>query len=385
MLKNKQSVASSMYIFLVCIYSMMSILNSTYIDELIPSYGIIYGFCQNIFIIAFTLIAVLNIKLTKKKFIIAYCLLVLALLILFENTDKSLLLLITMLIALPNDINLSKLASSIIFTNICTIASIILLCKLGIIRDYTFIQRDALRHGLGFVSANALSNLVTATIIMYIFHKKEKIKVYNIILCIITLLVISNVTNSRMALLLGCISLGISFTLIKLCNNTCKITNCIYFIAKYIFGALFIMSIIVTIYISSIPYNNTLLKINELSTGRLNQTIEFYNRYGIHAIGKPILTVGIKKAALSKVKWLGLDTSYLNYTLRYGVLFMVVLSLMHVKIGSIFKKRKLAFEAIYVIIICFMGITENILLLPYYNFSLFLIAKNLKCEEEGGM
>ena len=84
-------------------------------------------------------------------------------------------------------------------------------------------------------------------------------------------------------------------------------------------------------------------------------------------------------------RWVGLDAAYLNYTLRYGLIFMFVLSAFYYKTCKKFRNYKLIYESAYVIIICIMALTENILLLPYYNFGLFLIAKNLKSEDEGGM
>ena len=203
MKKNKSNnIYSNIYIFLVCAFSFLSILSSTYIDDIFTAYGEIYLLFQNMCLLVFSFFAIINTKLSQKKFIIVYIIFLLIFFILLKNSDKSLLVLIMMMFAIPKNIKLSKLSQSIIFTNFFTIVMIIILCKLGFITDYKFMQRNVIRHGMGFVSANALSNLVTATIVMYIFHKKEKLSIFNIIICSFVLLFSAYLTNSRSAMFL---------------------------------------------------------------------------------------------------------------------------------------------------------------------------------------
>ena len=386
MVKNKRTIIVNTYILCVCMYCFMSILNSTYFDDIFSLYGKVFSFSQNIFIMLFSFLTIINTKLTKKRILVIYALLIIFGLIVLKNTDKSLIILITMLFAFPTDLKVSNLTKKIILTNIITIGMVVIFCKLGFITDYQFVQRNVLRHSLGFVSANALSNLVSATMLMYIFHKKDKLSFFNILVCGVILLITSFQTNSRAAMLLGFFAIIISLVLkktIKISNS--KVNNFIYFTSKYIFAFLFIASIAFTIYISSIPHNQSLNNLNELFTGRINQMIEFYNQYGIHLIGKPIFVVGIKNAITSGQKWIGIDTAYLNYTLRYGLIFMAILSIFYKKMCNKLQTRKLLFDASYIIIICILGLTENILLLPYYNCALFLIASCLKQKEQGEM
>lgn len=386
MINRKSLMMEKIYIFFVCLFCFMSILSSTYIDDIINNYGKIFSIMQNVFVIIFSCLAIVNIKVTKKTLLIIYIFLLIICLILMKNNDKSFLVLIMMLFALPKNFNLSKLSKYIILTNFFSIALIIVLSKIGLITDRIFVQRDVIRHGFGFVSANAFSNLVTATIVLYIFHKKENITFTNIILCCILLFAVSEITNSRAAMLIGFISIFIIILLKRTIKKTNSIINkLIFVISKYIFLVLFAFTVIFTIYISTIPYNTMLSNLNELFTGRINQLIEFYNLYGIHLIGSPIVTIGIKNALASGQKWVGIDMAYLNYTLRYGMIFMIFLSFLYMKMCKKLKENNLVFESAYIIIICIMGLTENILLLPYYNFALFLIANNLKQKRQGEM
>lgn len=384
MIKSKSSFINNIYVLLVCLFCLMSILNSTYINDIIPSYGKIYSNFQNIFTILFTILALLNMNFSKKKLLIAYSFIIVLFVILLQNNDKTLVILASMVLALPSNLKISNLSKKIILTNFLTISSVVFLCKIGVLTDHHFIQRGTIRHGLGFVSANALSNLVTATIVMYIFHKKEKFSFINAVICCCILITTSYLTNSRLAMYLGFASIITSFVLSKTVKKEkSNFNNLIFLFSKNIFFIFSILSIIFTIYICSIPYNNILSDLNELFTGRINQMIDFYNQYGIHLVGKPIFTIGIKQALESGQKWVGIDTAYLNYTLRYGVIFMFFMSILYRKMCQKLQKNSLIFESTYVIILCIMGITENILLLPYYNFAIFLIASCLKQENEG--
>ena len=376
---KKEKFIKNIYMYLIFIYSFINILSSTYIDYVIPSYNTIYIFIQNLLILTFAFIFIILIshKITKKSIIVIYSILMLTIIILLKNRDKSLLLLITMLISFPKTIDIKKLCITIVKANALAIITTITLCKLNLIKDYVFMQRGVFRHGLGFVSANALANLITATLLIYILYKKNNWKLHDTIFWLLILILTNMQTNSRLALLLGIF--GVFFaTVSKYIAQKKIITNIIFKITKYIFPFLFVSLILLTLYMDSITYNQAEYKLNELFSGRLFQMVDFYRQYGIHLIGSPIFTLGIKNAVETGVKWVGIDTSYMNYTLRYGLIFMICLGCLYMKLGKRIKQKNMLYEAIYVITICIMGITENILLIPYFNFSLFLIVKAKK-------
>lgn len=365
------------YIFLVCIYMFMSILNSTYIDDLISIYTKIFNLIQIFLIFCFAFLFLTNLKISRKRIVMYYIFLVLLLVILSSNNDKLLIMLVLMILAYPKKLELSFMLNAIIKNNILAIIITIILSKTGLITDYTFVQRNVTRHSLGFVSANALANIISATVMLHLIYKKDKWNMANNIIWLTVLLFIQNVTNSRLAFIIGLLTLLFANFNKQIIQKERK-PKYIFEIAKYIFPVLLIFMILITIYCTVIPYNDFLYKINEMFTGRLNQMINFYKKYGIHLIGKSLFTIGIKTASKSGAKWTGIDTSYINYTLRYGILFMTVVALLYIKLGSKLKKKNMIYEAVYIIGICVMGITENILIIPYYNFAIFMIAKMLK-------
>ena len=384
-MKYNDRLIEKIYCILVAIYSFSSVLLSTYIDNLFFNYSQFYDFLRYTLIFAFLVIFILNIRCTKKTFafIILFCMFIGV--VLMNNTDKSFLLIILILISFPKNMELQKMSKLLFDTNVFTILLVAFLYKVGFINEYVFIQRGVTRHSLGFVSANALSNLITSTLLLHIYYKNDRWNIIKSLFWCIVLLLIYRLTYSRLALILGMTSL-IFITFYKFIKNNKIIKNILFFCSKYIFPFLFMTLTLLTIYLSVKQMNSFFNEINELFSNRLCQMIDFYRKYGIHLLGQPIETVSIHYVAENGGVWLGLDTSYMNYLLRYGFIFMLLISYCYIKSGNFIKKKDLLIDAIYIIFICIMGITENILLIPYYNLSMFIIIKCLYCykDDSGG-
>lgn len=379
MLKIKKITSNYIYIIGLGLYLFMYILSSTYMDLAIPFFSLLNKVVLYFSFGIMLIILLINKTVSLKKLFIYILLIILGFFIFLNNKDTRFVMLLVCLIALPKDINLKSLFKTIFAINSFTIIITILFCILGIIPDYTYVQRNMERHALGFVSANSLSNLITITTIIYTYIKKDKFNIVNSICCILILIITYIVTDSRMAFLLGIITV-ISLACIKKINKSRWLKNIIYKMSKYAFIVLFLVIILCTLYIVNSTHTETFYKLNSYFSGRLTQIINFYNEYGIHLVGKQITTVGIREAIKTNSAWNGIDTSYVNYTLRYGILFMSMFSILYLKLGEYFKKNDMLYEAILVLIICIMGITENILFIPYYNISIFWISKFLLNE-----
>ena len=102
--------------------------------------------------------------------------------------------------------------------------------------------------------------------------------------------------------------------------------------------------------LKSTSFNGIIGELNTFFSGRIGEMYIFYNQYGITLFGQTIYTIGIKDAIILGQKWTGLDTSYLNYTLRYGIIFMSFISIMYIKIGNYIKREKMLVDAIYIIL-----------------------------------
>lgn len=371
---TKEKLCEKIYLVLISIYSISSILMSTYIDKIISFYPELYSLIRYLSIVCLLFIFVVNSKLTKKKVIIDFSLLLIICIILIQNNDKSLLIIILLILSFPRNIEVETISKYILLANFFTIVLTFLLCVFNIIPDYVFIQRNILRHGMGFVSANAFSNLVTATVLLFIYFKSKSWKFIYSCLIITILIYVNSITGSRLAFALGII--GVFCVTLKNCIQSNKlILKITLTISKYIFPVLLITLIAITIFINSSNFNGLLGEINSFFSGRIKEMHIFYKQYGINFFGNTIYTLGIKEATMLGKNWVGLDTSYMNYTLRYGIVFMSIISIFYIKIGNHIKKNNLLIDAVYLIIICIMGITENIIFLPHYNLSIFLIAK----------
>ena len=371
---SREKFCEKLYLLALSLYSFSYILMSTYVDRIITNYTQIFGLIRYFCIISLLFIFLANFKYTKKKILLLFITLLVVGLILINNNDKSLLVLILLIISYPKKMSLKNISKYLFYTNLFAILVTVLMRLFGLIPDYISFERNIIRHGMGFVSANAFSNLVTATILLFIYYKNESWKfIYSVILILI-LLYINSITGSRLSFILGIISI----VLIAMKNRIIKskkATSLIYSVAKYIFPFLLILLIVITMNLKSTSFNGIIGELNTFFSGRIGEMYIFYNQYGIKLFGQTIYTIGIKDAIILGQKWTGLDTSYLNYTLRYGIIFMSFISIMYIKIGNYIKREKMLVDAIYIIIICIMATTENIIFVPHFNLTIFLIAK----------
>lgn len=365
---------NNILIYDICLllYSVVAIFSSTYIDNIIPAYVSINNYSYILVSLLLLFLFFINYKFNKKSLLIIAFSMLLMFFILTQNFDKRLLVLILLLISLPKKITFKHIAGVLFFGNTVSLLIVILLSNVGLIYDYSFLRNNVIRHGLGFVSANSVSNLVTSTIIIFSYYKKDNWKILYSIISIVILAFINQLTDSRLAFLLGLLTILFVSTF-KFLNYSKSIKKVIIKISKYLFAFLFVFFIIFSIYLSKHNDFEYYYVINDFFSGRLNEIISFYNLYGFHLFGSHIYTVGIRQAAEMGIKWVGIDTSYINYTIRYGLLLMTFISYGYYKLGNYFENNNLLYEAIVVCLICIMGITENIIFLPYYNISLFWI------------
>ena len=220
-----------------------------------------------------------------------------------------------------------------------------------------------MRYNFYLGNPNAVSGLITWTILEYIFLRYEKINIIDYIALIVSIILIYMSTRSRTMLIASMMFVVLLF--VAKSKNS-KIHNILKKVSGWIFPFLAICSILLSIFYYQIPnieYIDTLLSrrvslgniaINNYGLTILPQRVDYQNRVSFEDRYDMNLTV---------------DNLYIRMGISYSLIILVIVSYAFYKVqGNITEK-----EAIFIILYAVVGVTENYILNAFICFpSLFL-------------
>lgn len=370
-------ILNSAYVFAVGLYIFAAIItgaNFTTTGRLSNFASILYNYVAYYLLMGVSIINVmLNIKWTRNKL---YYLMFVGLLILLMcyMGNNSLLLPFVVILGYPHDLDLWQLAKVVFWTQAATIIIIILGCLAGTFGDYTFIQRDVLRHSWGFTSPNTLGNYIAIILGEYILIYWKKWNLANTIVWIAILLVMWNYQNSRAAFYYGILIILLTLLIKKDFLNQ-QVSNFVMWLPI----ALYTIGTIITIYAIirfSKNQDNTYNFFNALFSGRLSFMIRFYNRYGLSWFGHTIEIISLAKVRASNglLSWMGLDSSYAYIAINDGFIGVIAYGVIYFFANlKVFKDKNWG-GVIFLILMALMGLSENYLRLININFTFFIFA-----------
>lgn len=368
--KKMEKASHIIYTILFLIYTIFFTFSSSYIDEIF-NYSL--SIIQYIVWIGLVSLYFFRETISIKKLIVSILGLVLIFAISNTVVDKALITNILFLVCYPENLNLEEINKKLLITLICVVGGIVLLASLGIITNYTFYRENHIRKSMGFVSANVFANLVTLIIMIYACLKGRKWNIVNVLLSLIILVLVNNATNSRLAF-----GIGILTIILAVLNKiTVRFEKYFYLLVKYSFIIFFVFCLSVTIYFSDKKNTKEFVIINEVTTGRLGWIETYYEENGINLFGNNIVTVGKKSSVQNNKTWRGIDNAYMYALIKYGIIYILIVSYLYFELGKYLREKKMINEAIFIFLICLIGLTENITLYPSYNIALIIIGKIL--------
>lgn len=371
MIKRQKNIWYELYLIVACIYAVYRVITATYIENLI------FFPVNKLYIVNYVCIIGLIIsffgqtKITYKRLIISFIIAIIIGIISYFSFDMPSFITFIFILTYPAGLSLKILARRMFWCYFIVIPVIVLAALNGIIKDYTIYQR-VLRHSCGFVTPNTFSNYVTITVMLKVYYKFDEWKVKNSFVWMVILIVLYNITNSRLAFLSGMLMIVLAhiFKLIK--SN--KFKRYLYNISSVLFSILSIICVWATIYFSNhkgILYT----EINLFFTGRLTWLTYYYETYGIKLFGQKIVTVSRAVAEETGISWQNIDNAYVLIIIRFGIIFLIGMMIVYFLLGKYLKRDKNLVGAIYVVVICVIGITENFLLHAGMNFTIFMVAE----------
>lgn len=262
----------------------------------------------------------------------------------------------------------------------------ILAAGLGKVENLVYYRGDGIRIAFGTVYPTIFASQILYLYMCYIYLKRQKLKSYDFVLGIILSAGMFLLCGARMSS--GCMLLFVAGSVVikyySKMNKKLKISKLIE-VGMLCSPALCCIGIL-TMTILFNGQNRILGIVNNVASNRLFFGKEGLRLYGITRWGINFPQYGNGGTTQSAQNYFYIDSAYMSYLLRYGVLILLLL----VVIMLILNYRVCA-EKEWVLlwiltIIALHGIIEDRLLAPATNPFLWLVLANIQisCREEKG-
>lgn len=209
----------------------------------------------------------------------------------------------------------------------------------GILPDVIIYRGATVRHSYGYIYPTELLSHFCFIVLMYIYLKKEKLSGKDFVIINVINVILFKMTDSRLDFLIiifaSCIAFLFAYKpdLLKRCVKPLYI------------NMIFILSIAFS-FITAVFYNGNsriFSLLNHLLSQRLLLGNNALSYYGLSAFGEKIKWIGSGGngvyASYDPLEYNFVDCSYLQYTLSYGMMFMIAICVLYM-LTAIYEYRK---------------------------------------------
>lgn len=226
--------------------------------------------------------------------------------------------------------NLYNIIKTSLISALSSLFLIQVFCKIGIIHDYIFIYGARIAHCYGFSYYSTVPFILYYCLLMYLYLKRNRIKVFELVIILIINQYIFLKTTLRLTFYLSFITLGLSFLLqnIKKINLSNKIIVLFSELA-FPFGTV-ITWFCMKNYDSSKYYWKL---INKIFSSRLKLMNEGYYKYPIKIMGNYVEMRGAS-VIRETTNYFYIDSGFAYSLLGYGLMFTIILIFLY---SALFK------------------------------------------------
>lgn len=355
-------IFSCFYLLMIFVYVFFRI----YINPSVPvipgelfSFGTVYHNNIAYVLIGFGVLVGIAEKRKVLFWIIAIISLYFFNLIAVRSGIIQLLALFAFVFAYPKSLKLDTAAGAVFLGSIAAILAIVFSCMAGVIPDHIGNRGDIVRHSMGFISPNAFATTVTAALIPYVYFRLHNWKWFDVVLCLAVGGITYWLADGRMSALMLLFLIAFACT----CRFE-KMQKLLLKIAPWIVVFCFCLTVFVYYLYWQGPETEFSSFLNNLSSGRFYYVSSFFDDYQIKIFGQNIATVSAADVIHNPGKvWRGIDCSYVNILLRFGVVGTILLILPTIWLGFKARQGRYTAATFVIAVIALFSITENF----YYN------------------
>lgn len=285
-------------------------------------------------------------KYKRKEFIILLLIISISAVVTFVSKDREIIK-IVLLICTAISIDFQKFIKYDFKLKLISTIIIILCYYLNLTDVYYMYRSDGtIRSSMGFSHPNIFGGFVFSIVCDYIFLRKDKINIFDIVVIILLSFGVSYFSDSRTSqICIILVMLGSIF--IKIDKIKILDLKLVKFIVN---NSFFIFSIISFILAYLLVQNNpTVINLNESLSGRISFIARFFDEYVVNLFGREIEIIGtLQSKTTGESPWI-LDNSYAMILLRYGVVTFLMMGIFL----NIFFKNTYKYDK-YILIIMFV-------------------------------
>lgn len=288
------------------------------------------------------------------------------------NYELQLLCSFGFLISYPRNLKLKSVAICVSITFSILIAIVVILFFLGFLPDRVQDQHGMIRHSFGFTWPNCLSYYSTAAVICWAYANKDSWAIWKLVLPLFVLCVVFLFANGRVAFFLG-IAVLVFVSIHALVSAKKRINlgapSWFYATAKWSFPCMMLLCLLL-VFIAL--FNEGVRGILYHTWGfRFQMMVAFVDDYGIELFGQNISLVSWAEHEATGLPWANIDNACILGTLKYGLLFTIVISVLNYYLAVFAQKMNNPLLAFLIIIMAICSLTENLPLNPAINFCFF--------------
>lgn len=361
MIELEKEKSKNSYIFFIAWIMMLihiCVANSSYSDHSIKYVSYI-SFAIIVFKILIT-------KYKKKEIIITLVILMFSIISSYRTSDMRTIWFALFLVGSKN-IKFESVVKVSLYTMIvcCSVFIIMSLFGLSSITSVSDVKGVRFSFGLGHPNmASAYYCIITA---LLCYLRKDKIKIWNIIVLFILGIIVFYLTKCTTGIILSSFYL-ILVLLLKLNilkNNFVKYSICI-----------FLFLLIAFFSIAPIVYNDNLSYINSLLTGRISQSNYYINKYGINLFGSNVFS-DLNSKTTDNI----LDNGYIRILVVNGLISYVFIVYNYINIlKKCLKNEKYNLFTLIAFFVVYMCV-ENVSTYIFMNVT-FLLFKTFIFRED---
>ena len=280
-------------------------------------------------------------------------------------TEYRELLIFWVFIVAAHDIDFEEIIKLSVWVHVVCLIFVIGSCYAGILENKVYgLGGNRIRESLGFGWTTEGSNFFFYTLLMWIYWRKNKIRIEETVLLAAISIYFFVKTDTKSAFFLGMIAL-VGANLLKYMPGLMEYKKTYSAVAIGIVPVLAFFVIWV-----SAKYDSSVLwmkKLNNLVNGRLNLGKSGFKNYGIHIFGQKIIWVGGEPAPPAVYNFA--DSSYVQNFLNFGPIIFVLILGWLVCIGiSISMRKDTYFLLVFAIMAVHTTFDPQLLWIGYNSF-----------------
>lgn len=374
---KKTELQSYTYIFLLCLYTAVTVLASSNVDNvLFINKSLLYSFIGKWIGPALIVLFLWERKLKRSKLVVMAVLSFIVIAVSLNSQNRGFATMYAVMLAYPSELSAKKIAKWKSYTIFFTTAVILILYSLGLVVGDINIRGSITRISCGFISPNAFGNTVLIWMIIFIYYKFEDWNMKNTVLCIFITGIVFKLSNSRMSFIIEILVLVVIHIWIFKKDSNHKF---LYETASWAYPCLTVLCYVITYIFSKGIFSDYLSVLNVFLSYRLGFMRKYLLEYGIKPFGQIIQTVSRSQQIATGEAWSGLDNSYMYILICWGLILSIILCVLYFTLGKYLKKKGDYIGALCVIALCIVGLTESYLSNVSYNLAVVLIAEMLGC------